>query len=208
MNKKNFIRIINEEIKNFDFLSNDEFNKEQETIDLLQNEELQKQFICDSLLNKRDKIKILKITESQISGNWDESDSEDADKLSLEYGLNIEYLYDSTKKPLIFNLSFHGLNIHISVNGWYDAGNWGGTMADAIEPSGESWFDDFDWSGIDVILYLMNNDDNVQFKAFKDAPSKIQILFIREYLQNFIENQTLELRTSEMKDNIRNIPYC
>jgi hypothetical protein len=207
MNKKEFIEIINEEIKNFDFLGNDEFLKEQEVTDLLQNEDLQKQFICDSLLNRKDKVKIVKITDSYISGNWDEFHNEDADRLSLEYSLDMEYLYDSQKEPLKFNLYFSADKIDISVGGWYDPGQWGGTMADAIEPSGESWYDGFDWDDISVTLFTMDGDD-VPFTAFDNAPPRIQTLFIREYTQNFIENETLELRTQEIKDKVQDIPYC
>ena len=59
--KNDFVEIINEEIKNFDFLGNDEFLKEQEVTDLLINEDLQKQFICDSLLGRKDKVRVVKI---------------------------------------------------------------------------------------------------------------------------------------------------
>ena len=207
MNKIDFIKIINEEIKNFDFLGNDEFLKEQEVIDLLMNEDLQKQFICDSLLNRKDKIKIAQIAESYINGNWDESNMEDANRLSLEYSLDIDYLYDATKEPLKFNLSFNADKIDISVGGWYDPGRFGGTTDTDYPPEGESWYDSFDWGDIDVILYTLDGDD-VQFKAFENAPPKIQTLFIREYTENFIENETLEVRTKEMKDNIQNTPYC
>jgi hypothetical protein len=207
MNKRDFVKIISEEINNFDFLNNDEFLKEQEVTDLLQNEDLQKQFICDSLLNRKDKIKIAKITDSYVSGNWDETNFEDANRLSLEYSLDIEYQYDSTKEPLKFNLYFNADNINISVDGWYDQGRFGGTPDTDYPPEGESWYNGFDWGDIDVNLYTMDGND-VQFKAFEDAPPKIQTLFIREYTQNFIENETLELRTGEMKDKVQDIPYC
>lgn len=207
MNNKDFIKIIKEEISNFDFLNNTEFLKEQESIDLLQNEELQKQFICDSLLNRKDKVKIVRIQDSYITGNWDEPNSEDANFLSLEYSIDMEYVYDSQKEPLRFNLYFNADKIGISVNGWYDAGRWGGTMGDGIEQSGESWFDGFNWSDIIVTLFTMDGDE-IKFIAFEKAPPRIQTLFIREFTQNFIENETLELRTQEIKDKIQDIPYC
>ena len=56
---KNIINIITEEVKQFDFLGNDERLKEQENNELLMNEELQKQFICDALLGRTDKVKIV-----------------------------------------------------------------------------------------------------------------------------------------------------
>ena len=207
MNKKDFVKIIKEELQNFDFLGNDEFLKEQEVIDLLQNEDLQKQFICDALLQRNDKVKIAKISDSYITGNWDEFNKEDADRVSLEYSLDMEYIYDIEKEPLKFNLHFVADKIDISVGGWYDPGRYGGTTDTDYEAEGESWFDGFDWGDIDVVLYTMDGDD-VPFTAFDNAPPKIQTLFIREFTQNFIENETLELRTDELKDNIQNTPYC
>ena len=44
MFKKDFIRIINEEISEFDFLNNQQYQKDREYVDLLNNEDLQKQF--------------------------------------------------------------------------------------------------------------------------------------------------------------------
>jgi len=207
MNKKDLVRIVNEEVSKFDFLGNDEQLKEQETTDLLLNQDLQKQFICDALLDRNDKVKIAKITDSYISGNWDEFNQEDADRVSLEYSVNMEYRYDAEQEPLKFILSFVADRIDISVGGWYDPGRWAGTMPDSIEPSGESWYDGFDWGDIDVILYTMDGDD-VPFKAFDEAPPKIQTLFIRHFTESFIEGETLEMRTGEEKNNIQNTPYC
>ena len=202
MLKSKFIEIINEEISKFDFLSNDEFLKEQESTDLLINEELQKQFICDSLLNKNDKVKTIKIVDSNITGNWDESNTEDANKLSLEYSLEMGYVYDAMQEPLLFNLNFDSDNIDISVDGWQDSGDGYSTA-----PEGDSWYDGFDWNDINVTIYTMDGDE-IRFIAFENAPPKIQTLFIRQFTQNFIENESLEFRTSEMRDNIQNTPYC
>lgn len=201
MNTKNLMTIINEEISDFDYLGNDEYRKEKEVIDLLQNEDLQKQFICDSLLNNNNKIKIIKIADSSITGNWDELNIQDANKLSVEYSIDIQYLYDSTKEPLNFNLSFQGNDIDINVNGYHDTVNYNNA------PDSNSWYDRFDWNDIDVSLFTLDGEE-IKFKAFEVAPPKIQTLFIREYTQNFIENETLEIRTPEMKDSIQNTPYC
>src|ERR1035437_5253077 len=66
MVEKDIIKIINEEASNFDFLGNDDNMKEQEIIDLLQNEEFQKQFICDSLLERKNKIKICFLSQKLV----------------------------------------------------------------------------------------------------------------------------------------------
>jgi len=207
MQKQDFIKIVNEEISKFDFLGNEAYLKEQENIDLMSNEDLQKQFICDSLLNKNSKIKIIEIVDSRIGGNWDESNMEDADALSIEYFLKVQYMYDLEKEPIVFDLNFYSDEVRIGVGGWYDRGNWGGTMADAIEPSGESWFDGFEWLDIEVTLNTPDGEE-IKFIAFEKAPPRIKTLFIREYTERFIEEKTLEIRTREMKDNVRSISYC
>ena len=206
MDKNVFLKIIKEEVSNFDFLGNDEFLKEQEVTDLLTNPDLQKQFICDSLLNYNEKIKVANIDDSYITGNWDEANMEDANSLTLEYSLDLEYTYDSLKDPLKFNITFHADRIDISVDGWNDPGHWAGTMPDSVEPSGEAWYSGFDWGDIEVTLNTMEGDE-VDFTVFDSAPPKIQTLFIREYTQNFVENETLQLKTGE-KDKIQDVPYC
>ncbi len=200
MNQNDFMKIINEEVQNFDFLSNDEFLKEQEVTDLLMNEELQKQFICDSLLNYNEKINVAKIADSYITGDWDEANMGDANSLTLEYSLDLEYMYDSLKEPLRFNITFHADRIDINVDGWSDPGSY------EHAPEGEAWYSGFDWSDIDVTLYTIEGEE-VKFTAFETAPPKIQNLFIREYTQSFVENETLQLKTGET-DKIQDVPYC
>jgi len=207
MKKKDFLNIINEEISNFDFLNTEDLIREQEITELLTNEDLQKQFICDSLLRRKDKVKISRIADSHITGNWDEGNMDDASNMAILYSLNMEYFYDSQKEPLKFNLNFESDNIGIKVDGWNDAGNWGGTMGDATEPSGESWFSGFDWNDINVTIFTMDGED-AKFIAFENAPPKIQTLFIREYVENFVEGQTLEMRTDDKKETVQDVPYC
>lgn len=207
MQKRDFIKIVNEEISKFDFLGNEAYLKEQENIGLMTNEDLQKQFICDSLLNKNSKIKIVEIVDSRIGGNWDESNIEDATTLTIEYFIKVAYKYDLEKEPIVFDLNFYSDDVRIGVDGWHDAGNWGGTMADAIEPSGESWFDGFELLDIEVTLNTPDGEE-IKFIVFEKAPPRIKTLFIREYTERFINEKTLEIRTREMKDNVRTISYC
>jgi len=197
----NIINIIKEEVKNFDFLGNDEFLKEQETTDLLINEELQKQFICDALLHRNDKVIINKVIDSFLHGNWDDTYIEDADKLGIEYSLEIGYVYEVGKEPIKFIMTFNSDNVNISVGGSSDRGDY------YTEPSSEAWFNSFDWLDIDVELSTIDGDE-INFIAFENAPTNIQILFIREFTQNFIESQSYEIKTGEMKNNIQNTPYC
>ncbi|MEN6291723.1 MAG: hypothetical protein ABFD07_06875, partial [Methanobacterium sp.] len=132
MFKKDFIRIINEEISDFDFLNNQQYQKDKEYTDLLNNEDLQKQFICDSLLN-RGNVKVLETLSSQIGGDWED---EDASSLTLEYYLKIQYKYDANKEPVVFDLQFDDNNgIAIGKGSDFQAGNYG----TYTPPSGGDW---------------------------------------------------------------------
>jgi len=214
MKKRDFIRIINEEISEFDFLGNEQYLKEQEIVDLLKNEDFQKQFICDSLLSINDykktarntKIKI-KVVESRIGGDW-EDDFEDASYLTLEYYLDIQYLYDQSKEPINFTLIFDSDNISISKGGYHDPGRFGGTPDTDIEPSGEAYYTHLNWNDINVALFTTDGDE-VEFTAFKRAPRNIQNLFVMEYTKDYIENNTMGIEHNSREfNNISKSPYC
>jgi hypothetical protein len=207
MFSKDLIKVINEEVGKFDFLGNESYLKEQEIIELLQNEEFQKQFICDSLLERKNKIKT-SVFDSRIGGDWEEDNFEDANKLTLDYFLKVEYKYDQTKEPIMFDLSFYSDNISISKSGWYDKGRLGGTPDTDIEPSGEALFNGFNWNDINVDLNTTEGDE-IDFLAFKHAPPRIQVLFIRQFVEDYIGNYTgMDISTPEMKDKVQNVPYC
>ena len=199
MAKNDFIRIINEEIENFDFLGNEKQQIEQENQDLIQNEDLQKQFICDSLLNNT-KIKTTPAGDSSVGGNWDSDNFEDADTLTVEYSADVEYRYDSTKEPIKFNLYFYGGNVRIAVGGSYDGGN------NLTQPSSDSWFYGIEWNDIEVNLLTLDGD-TIKFLAFERAPINIKKLFLREFLNEYITNYT----SMEIRDRLNNnaaVQYC
>jgi hypothetical protein len=199
MEKKDFIKIINEEISEFDFLGNNKQLKEEENYELLKNEDLQKQFICDSLVNMKN-IKT-NVTDASVGGNWDDG-PENASNLTIEYFLEVEYKYDPNKEPAKFTLQFYGDNVGISVGSDYDPGSWGNYIA----PSGGDFFTYIDWNDINVSLSTIDGDE-IEFTAFNKAPIKIQSLFIREFTENLIVNKALE--TNHLKrDKIQSIPYC
>lgn len=200
MSNKYFIRIINEEIKKFDFLGNEESLKEQENIDLLMNEDLQKQFICDSLLKRMSKIKILRVLDGRISGNWDDSNPEDADKLNIEYNINVEYKYDETKEPLTFDLGFNGNNVGINIAGSSDRGDY------LTPATNEKWINSINWYEINVAIYTKDGEE-IKFIAFDKAPQKIQNLFVREFVENLISTETA-MDVREKLDNAAIVQYC
>ena len=199
---KNIIKIINEEVSNFDFLDNDKHLAEQENVELLKNIDLQKQFICDFLLGKHDKYKIIGVSDAIIGGNWEESDFDDINKLSVDYSPKIEYKYDISKEPIVFDLFFQSDSISVGASGKeggddYEEERWV-----------DSRFDYINWGDVDVTIFS-NDGDEVEFTAFKKAPIRIQELFVREFISPLITNKTkMEISSSEFKDNIRNIPYC
>ena len=195
MEKKDLIKLINEEITKFDFLGNDENLKEEENYDLLKNEDFQKQFICDSLVNngkiKRD------ITDANVGGDWDNTE---ASKLTIRYYVNITYAYDPSKQPVRFTVDFESENIGIGVDSTYEPGTR------EIPPSGDASYNYIEWSDINVALFTLDGD-SIEFIAFQNAPPKIRDLFIREYTEDFIASETID--TSRVKrDNIRSVPYC
>ena len=71
MKHKNFIKIINEEISEFDYLNNEQYLAEQEDIKRLQEEFFQKQFIMDSITRMRDKIELLILELVILILNWE-----------------------------------------------------------------------------------------------------------------------------------------
>lgn len=205
MGKKNLIKIINEEISDFDFLGNDERQDDEVLIQLLSNEDLQKQFICDALLHK-EKLNQLDVAEAWLGGDWETPD-DNATELRIEYDVKLAYVYDQTKEPVQFNLLFKSDQIGMKMGGWYDPGRFGGTPDTDREPEGEAWFDYIEYNDIDVNLYSVNGDE-VQFTAFEKAPPQIQFLFVREFIEPYIRDYTnLEIK-ERPRYTAQDVPYC
>lgn len=202
MDIKNIEKIISEEVKNFDFLNNEQSLKEQEIIDLLSNEDFQKQFICDSINKRNEKIKIIGFDIKSLSGNYDDSEYDDISRISLDYAPKIEYYYDKTKNPIKFDLQFYGDSISVGADGWY-------TSATYDQPAeGETWFDYIDWSEIDVNVYTEDGDE-IKFTALENAPYEINETFIRHYTEDFITNESqMGYRGNDSKNNVNISQYC
>lgn len=167
----NLIKLINEQFSNsFDFLGNDKFNKTQENIDRLENNEFQKMFIIDSLSNNRNKIKITNIDDARISGDWINDDIQSGTLINIHVCLIVDYKYDSNKDSLTFDLCFAGNGISINKS---------------IEQY-NSWLDLINLNDIDVKL-IIDDDNEINFTAFKKSPENIKKIFLREYLEDFIE---------------------
>lgn len=185
MNKQEIIKIITEEIQEFDFLGNDEHSKEMEIINLLKNEDFQRQFICDALLRKN-------LVKNNVTDNMVSDDSRlfsGPNHMNVEIRVDVTYKYDQSKEPVEFGLEFVADNIEVDTDSDYDAGRWGVSTDDAIAPSGGDWINYINWDKIEVNLYSMDGDE-IEFNAFVKAPANIKTLFVREYCENNIENKS------------------
>lgn len=178
MKNKDVIKLINEEISDYDFLNNNEYVKEKESSDLLLNEDFQKQFIVDVVL-KRNNIKI-NVTDARITGDWENNDS---GTFGVEYYVEIIYSYDKEKEPAEFILNFNGDSMEFNANTNQDSGD------NITAPHTETDFNYVNWLGVDVQLHTFDGS-NVNFTAFDKTPDKVKNIFIREFLEGFIENKT------------------
>jgi hypothetical protein len=207
MKNKQLIKIINEEISGFDFLHNEEYLKEEEGLNLLKNEELQKQFICDFLLKRKEKIKTIQVSQSDFDGNWERNGY-----LSIDYIIELAYTYDTTKEPAKIGLRFDGDRIQYNVDSDYDPGKWMGTMPDSTPPSGGDWFSQINWDDIVVEMFSIEKGfegDIIEFLAFEHAPKRIQDLFLRDMLGDFIkEGAGVSMETPADFDDANKVGYC
>jgi len=194
MKNKEIVKLINEEISNFDFLGNDSYAKEQELSSLIQNEDFQKQFIIDSI-TKPEKIK-QSVSDARVGGDWQNNES---GNLRVEYNTDITYVYDQSKPPVTFSLAFDGYNVSFTTKSTTDVGDY--TTPDNTD----RWFDYIEWSDIQVSIYTTGGD-TIDFLAFKKAPTKLKDLFIRTYLERLIENKT-EQSIEQKKDNVNGVQY-
>jgi hypothetical protein len=199
VNKKQFIRIINEEIVGFNLLGNEDF---------------QKQFICDSLLSigdykktaRNNKIKI-NVTDARVGGDWEE-DFEDASHITLDYYLDIDYLYDQAKEPVKLRLIFDSERIEISKGGYHTPARLGGTTDSDRPEEGEAYFTSFNWDNIEVTLWTIDGEQ-IEFTAFNNAPYNIKTLFKMEYCKDYITNNTLPVERNDRKFmGLSKSPYC
>jgi len=177
MNKEDVIKIIKEEIGEFDFLGNEEYLEEQERVDLLQNEEFQKQFIVDSITNFNEKIKNTDVFEANLG----EPDyDEDYDNIMFEYGVTLDYNYVGTDVRL--SLFFETKDLTVSWDTESDRGDY------YTEPYSRTTFKDVEWGAIDVQL-MTPDGDQIPFIAFDKAGVKTQELFVRAYTEEIIRDK-------------------
>lgn len=189
MSTKNVLKIINEEISNFDFLSNDQHEKDQEIVEVLREEQFQKKFIIDSITRMRDSIKI-KSSESSVSNDPEVRHDNFHNDLNIESNYIITYNYN--QKPIELELTFEGNNIGYTTDYDYDSGS----------EYLDSWYRSINWDQISVHLYTTDGEE-VKFNALEKAPDSIYELFIRSYIESDIEQQTDIGEIKEKKPEIQ-----
>ena len=207
MKNKQLIKIINEEISGFDFLGNEEYLKEEEGVNILKNEDFQKQFICDLLLKRKEKVKTLQVVQSEFGGDWEKNGY-----LTIDYIIELAYTYDTAKEPAKLGLQLKGDRIQYSEDSDYDPGKWMGTMPDSTPPSGGNWFNQIDWDDIDVEMFSIEQGyegDKIEFLAFEHAPKRIQHLFLSDILGDFISEWAGRgMGTPADYDSVAKVGYC
>lgn len=182
MNRKDFFRIINEEISDFDFLGNDKYIKEKKEIALLYDEQFQKQFIIDTITAMRDKIKIASSDSSVTNDPEMRIDVQHTD-MTVVSNLDVLYQYEEGKQPIKIDMSFNGDHISYTTDYRLEKGS-------NVQPDDfDSWYSSINWKDIDVTLFTPQGDE-IEFIAFDNAPSKIRELFIRSYTESIIEQNT------------------
>ena len=205
MKNKQLIKIINEEISGFDFLGNEQYTKEEENISLLKNKDFQKQFICDLLLKRKERVKTLQVAQSDFGSEWERNGY-----LTIDYIIEFAYTYDVQKDPAKFGIQLKGDKITYNIDSDYEKGQWMGTMPDSTPPSGGDWFDEIDWDAIKVSMFMIDErDDNIEFLAFESAPPRIQHLFIKEIIGGFIREWSgTAMGTPADYDDAAKAGYC
>jgi len=178
---KYIIEIINEEIGKYNYLGIDDINNNDTYVNTLSNTDFQKRFISDILTNNSNIKK--HIQESILSGDYD---TNDPTYISLTYDLNIEYLYDKNEKPIEFTLILSSDNIKIDVDTEKNRDYYGNTTITSKN------FSYINWNDIDVNMYTLDGQ-LINFKSYDTAPNKIKELFIREIVEDFIENSSYNI---------------
>lgn len=178
MNMNDIQKIIKEEISaGFDFLNSGNQLKEDNFFNILESNEFQKQFIIDSILNKRDTIKLFNSSASIVD------DPERNERMNIEYITDVEYKYKSLSTPIKLNISFYGNDINYSIGGKSSPGDYN------IPEHNINWYEHIDWLSIEVNLNSLDNRE-IRFNEFNKAPEKIKQLFIRSYVEPIIEQKT------------------
>lgn len=180
MKNKDIIHIINEELQEFDFLSIDEIENENNLNKFLNDKSFQTRFIHDLINNYGNKslFKDEDITYKSTS----EDDLLDKERLSIEYGVDVTYIFND--KDIRLSLNFTGDNID------YDIETYDKPSTYTTPSEYNVWYDSIDWEDIDFNIFNEDGDE-INFdwlKQNKDMYNKLVSSMIRPILSIEFEN--------------------
>jgi len=143
MNHKDIIRIINEELQEFDFLGTNEAEQEQDYATFLNDRTFQTRLIHDIINNYGDKTRFK--DEEVTYQRTTEDDILQNERLDVEYGVDLTYMYDGKDIRLSFNLN--GDNIS------HDLDHYDRPATYETPPEGDIWYNSIDWDDIDLDIF-------------------------------------------------------
>lgn len=170
MGVKNIIKLINETINStkFDFLGMSDMEMEQQMVEILNDYVFQKKFLYDLLFNKNN----IKIKTSEATLKKEVDNGLKSGKLTFEYAVEIEYPFENIE--LEFEILFNGESVDFK-------------FIETEKDGTEKLI--IDWESINYEIYSKTGD-LIDFNVFdKINDSRIERMFLREFLGYFIEKE-------------------
>lgn len=171
MAKKHVIRLINEEISNFDYLNMNELQQEDNVAATMKSREFQTQLVHD-LMTRFDNTGIFKNKEViEQNSNVEDLEPDSVQKLNVTYIVDFSYNYQGKELPL--SIIIEGKDMWQDLRVDRDSGDY------LTPPSAEAELD-FDWTEFQAkVIY----DGEIEVEL--DWLYKNQQLF-RKFLEYFI----------------------
>jgi len=143
--KKNLIRILNEEVSNFDYLSQEQIQEDDNVEQVLKSRDFQTKLVYD-LVNSWNNPNIIKNKEViEQSSNVEDLEPDSTQRLNVSFIADFKYDYNGQELPL--SIIVEGENMWQDLNVTRDAGDY------YTEPTADATLD-YDWKDIGVkIMY-------------------------------------------------------
>jgi hypothetical protein len=177
MEKKEIIKMINEELGGYNYINLDELTAQDDNVQLLSSKEFQVQFVSDVVNNFKDTIKLSDVntmhtTEEDLFNHGEETGK----ALNIEYDVNIIYKYMGRDIKLM--LAFEGNNVGYGMGGYYDAGNYGEYRA----PEGDTYYTYINWNDIGLSMY--DDEGNEINVGWINKNPKLHDAFVKKFIED------------------------
>lgn len=179
--KKNILRIIKEEVDNFNFLNGDDYQAHNEYLSLLKNTDFQKFFI-ESVFRKSTDIEKNDEYLTDVTGNWNDSANETG-TINFEYETDVTYKQSQNTEPVEFQILINAKDVSTYVNVDHDGGDR------MTAPYTEGWFSSVEWGDMDVMLFSSDGDE-IEFNEYDKLTDMDQEKFIRFFIEDFFMKNT------------------